>query len=311
MTIYHITHKTEYLYEAPASLCYNEVRMLPRSFAHALFTQRCLDTYAVVEPAWGDHSERIDFYGNRVLFYAIRQPHETMTLMVKSQVELAPYPGLEAIYLRDELLTRAPVNPPWESVRDQLQTTPDQRASAATLEAREFVMSSPLIPVTTELAAYAEPSFPPGRPLLDAAYEMMTRIHAEFAFMPGVTNIATPLRDVLAQRRGVCQDFAHLMIGCLRAQGLAARYVSGYIETLPPPGQEKLQGADASHAWCAVYLPDLGWIDFDPTNHLIAADQHITVGWGRDFADVTPLKGVFFGDGRHQLRVSVDVVRAG
>ena len=137
----------------------------------------------------------------------------------------------------------------------------------------------------------------------------MARIFHTLDFVPGVTTIATPLGEVLEQKRGVCQDYAHLMVGCLRAQGLAARYVSGYIETLPPPGQEKLVGADASHAWCAVYVPDLGWIDFDPTNNLIPQTQHITLGWGRDFADVTPLKGVFFSNGEHKLKVSVDVTR--
>jgi transglutaminase-like putative cysteine protease len=139
----------------------------------------------------------------------------------------------------------------------------------------------------------------------------MQRIHRDFRFVPGVTTVTTPLTEVLEKRHGVCQDFAQLMIGCLRAHGLAARYVSGYIETLPPPGEEKLAGADASHAWCSVFVPDLGWIDFDPTNNIIANDQHITLGWGREFSDVTPLNGVFFSNGEHELKVSVDVVRKG
>lgn len=305
MTIYRIIHKTEYLYEAPASLCYNEVRMLPRSFTHALFTQHCLDAYAVVEPVWGDHRERIDFFGNRVLFYAIRHPHEAMTIIVNSQVRLDPQPSATTPFMRDELIAQAAQSPPWEQVRDRLR----EELTPATLDARQYVMSSPLAPVTSDVAAYAQASFATHRPIVEAAYDLMSRIYREFRFVPGVTTVTTPISEVLAQRRGVCQDFAHLMIGCLRAKGLAARYVSGYIETLPPPGQEKLQGADASHAWCSLYLPDLGWLDFDPTNHLVPADQHITVGWGRDFADVTPLKGVFFGDGRHQLRVSVDMTR--
>lgn len=305
MVMYRITHKTEYLYDAPASLCYNEVRMLPRSFNQPLFKQECLAAYAVVEPAWGDHSERTDFFGNRVLFYAIRQPHEAMTIIVNSQVRIKPTPGAYAQSRREELLHQAGQSPPWEQAREQLR----KECSPMGLDARQYVMPSPIVPHLRELAAYAQPSFSPQRPVIEAVYNLMARIYQDFAFVPGVTTIATPISEVLLQRRGVCQDFAHLMIGCLRAVGLAARYVSGYIETVPPPGQAKLQGTDASHAWCAVYLPDLGWLEFDPTNHLIPTDQHITVGWGRDFADVTPLKGVFFGDGRHQLRVSVDVER--
>jgi transglutaminase-like putative cysteine protease len=304
MTIYRVTHKTEYLYEAPASLCYNEVRMLPRAFSHALFAQECLDTYALVEPAWGDHHERVDFFGNRVLFYAIRQPHEAMTILVNSQVRITPQPGTNGRPIREELLTQASAMN-WESVADRLRS---ERTPAA-LDARQYTMPSALVPLTAELTTYANPSFTAKRPVIEAVYDLMARIYREFTFMPGVTTIATPISTVLAERRGVCQDFAHLMIGCLRAKGLAARYVSGYIETLPPPGQEKLQGADASHAWCSVYIPEVGWLDFDPTNHLIPVDQHVTVGWGRDFADVTPLKGVFYGDGRHELKVSVDIVR--
>lgn len=302
MTLYRVTHKTEYLYEAPASLCYNEVRMLPRAFRHALFAQECLDSYAMVEPAWGDHHERVDFFGNRVLFYAIRQPHKAMTILVNSQVRVTPQSRINGKPPREEL---AQVTNTWETVVDQLRSD----RSPAMVEARQYTMPSPLVPLTAELISYVNPSFTAKRPVVEAVSDLMSRIYREFTFMPGVTTIATPISTVLAERRGVCQDFAHLMNGCLRAKGLAARYVSGYIETLPPPGQEKLQGADASHAWCSVYIPEVGWLDFDPTNHLIPVDQHVTVGWGRDFADVTPLKGVFYGDGRHELKVSVDMVR--
>lgn len=307
MTIYRIVHKTEYLYEESASLCYNEVRMLPRSFVQPRVQQQCLEDYVVVEPVWGDHRERIDYYGNRVLFYAIRQPHSAMSITVTSQVRVEPQPLLPADSADDAVAQdqAARYTLPWEKVYTLLRTD----LTAATLDAREFMLNSPLIGSAAPLAAYAAPSFPKGRPLLAAAQDLMERIFHEFEFVAGATTVATPLSEVLEKRRGVCQDFAQLMVGCLRTKGLAARYVSGYIETLPPPGQEKLQGTDASHAWCAVYLPGVGWFDFDPTNNLIPTDQHITVGWGRDFADVTPLKGVFFGDGRHQLRVSVDVSR--
>lgn len=311
MTTFRIVHKTEYLYEESASLCYNEVRMLPRSFVQPLLQQQVVETYVVVDPIWGDHRERVDFYGNRVLFYAIRQPHSAMAITVSSLVRVMPQPLLPAsraddaahsaiVQDRAQLTTLS-----WEKVYTQLRTD----LTPPSLEAREFLLNSPLIAATAPLAAYAAPSFPKGRPLLDAVQDLMGRIYHDFDFVAGATTVATPLSEVLEKRRGVCQDFAQLMVGCLRTKGLAARYVSGYIETLPPPGQEKLQGSDASHAWCAVYLPGVGWFDFDPTNNLVPTDQHIIVGWGRDFADVTPLKGVFFGDGRHQLKVSVDVTR--
>ncbi len=168
-----------------------------------------------------------------------------------------------------------------------------------------------MVPLFRKMADYAAPSFPAGRGILEAVRNLMQRIFQDLDFVPGATNIATPISEVLEKRRGVCQDYAHLMVGCLRAQGLAARYVSGYIETLPPPGQEKLQGSDASHAWCSVFVPQLGWVDFDPTNNLLPSDQHIYLGWGRDFSDVTPLKGVFFSTGNHSISVSVDVIRMG
>ncbi len=194
---------------------------------------------------------------------------------------------------------------PWETVRDRQHTD----LNLEVLAAREFVLDSPLLAVFPELTAYAAPSFKPGRAVVEAVHDLMQRIHQDFEFKAGVTTLTIPLTEVLQRRRGVCQDFAHLMVGCVRSQGLAARYMSGYIETLPPPGQTKLVGADASHAWGSVFVPDLGWLDFDPTNNLIPREQHITLAWGRDFADITPLKGVLFSAGDHQLKVSVDVSR--
>ncbi len=189
--------------------------------------------------------------------------------------------------------------------RDQVRTATDPDAITAT----EFVLDSPLIEITEQLRAYAQPSFSPQRPQVEVVYDLMQRIHQNFEFRPGFTDTSTPLAEVLEHRRGVCQDFAHLGIGCLRSMGLPARYVSGYIETLPPPGKEKLQGADASHAWFGVYVPGFGWIDFDPTNNQVPSDQHVVVAFGRDFSDVTPIKGVIFGAGQHELSVAVDVER--
>ena len=194
----------------------------------------------------------------------------------------------------------------WDEVRTRLATP----RAAELREIRHYVLDSPMATASRELASYAEPSFPAGRPLLEAVHDLMERVHREFTYDPGFTTISTPLSAVLANRRGVCQDFAHLTIACLRSLGLAARYVSGYLETLPLPGQEKLQGADDSHAWFSVFLPDAGWMDFDPTNNQIPQYQHITTAWGRDFGDVTPLKGVIYGgDPGHRLQVAVDVER--
>jgi transglutaminase-like putative cysteine protease len=176
------------------------------------------------------------------------------------------------------------------------------------LEAYQFVFPSTYVPFLEELAAYANPSFAAGRPLLAAVLELSERIHRDFRFDVLATNVATPLREVLARRCGVCQDFAHLQIGCLRALGLAARYVSGYLLTRPPPGEPRLVGGDASHAWLSVYYPALGWIDVDPTNNLVPSDQHITLAWGRDYEDVSPIKGVLLGGGEQGVSVGVDVI---
>jgi len=191
----------------------------------------------------------------------------------------------------------------WESVRDGLQ----HARRADSVEAYSYTFDSPHARASRALAAYAAPSFPPGRPFLDAVMDLTRRIHDEFVYDPRATTIATPLSQVLEARRGVCQDFAHLQIGCLRALGLPCRYVSGYLLTRPPAGKPRLQGADASHAWVSVHLPDFGWVDFDPTNGLMPGEQHVTIACGRDFADVTPVRGVILGGGPHELTVEVDV----
>jgi transglutaminase-like putative cysteine protease len=178
------------------------------------------------------------------------------------------------------------------------------------LAAREFCFESPLVPLSVAIRAYAEPSFPAGRPLVDAVSDLIERIFENFVYDPGFTTVTTPIEEVLRFRRGVCQDFAHLAIGCLRSMGLAARYVSGYLETAPPPGGERAIGADASHAWLAVFVPGGGWLDVDPTNDQIVGTSYVTTAWGRDYSDVSPLKGIVFGGGNsHALDVSVDVTR--
>jgi len=290
--IYRITHRTRYVYNAPVTFCHNEVRLLPREVPNQVRRAARL----MVDPSPTVLRERTDFLGNRVAYFAVQQPHDELTVTASSEVEVHPVepPNPEA-------------SSPWETVREALAV----RTDSETLEARQYVFDSPLVSVSAALRDYAAPSFPEGRPVLAGAKSLMERIFREFEFVPGFTSVATPLSHVLKHRRGVCQDFAHVAVGALRSLGLAARYVSGYLETLPPPGQQKLQGADVSHAWYSVWSPEAGWTDFDPTNDILPRDRHVTTAWGRDYQDVTPVKGVVFSGGGHKLIVSVDVERAG
>ncbi len=289
--IYRVAHKTQYIYDVPVSLCHNEVRLIPRDLPGQKLTGR----QVVVEPTPSAYREREDFFGNRVCYFSIQRPHEKLVISITSSIRLE-----ENGNIPDFSQSSA-----WETARERLA----KEIRPETIEARQFVFDSPLVSASPALADYALPSFPPGRPLLAACNDLTGRIFREFEFKSGFTNVSTPLSYVLEHRKGVCQDFSHLAVGCLRSLGLAARYVSGYIETLPPPGKEKLKGADVSHAWFSAYDPDLGWMDFDPTNNLIPADRHILTAWGRDFSDVTPVKGIIFSGGGHKLSVSVDVER--
>ena len=286
---YLVTHCTQYLYSEPVGLCRNQACLLPRETPR----QKCLSSHLQVEPEPADLRERHDFFGNRVSHFAIQHAHEKLQVTAVSEVSVTP-PGA----VPDDRTG-------WEAIRQLLTGNTGREI----MEAFPYLYDSPLVRNQETLAAYARPSFPAGRPLLEAVSELMQRIHRDFRYDPGFTSIATPLNEVLANRRGVCQDFAHLGVGCLRSLGLAARYVSGYIETLPPPGQERLVGADASHAWFSVFCGEAGWVDFDPTNNQIPGEQHITVAWGRDFSDVSPLKGIALGGGKHRVLVAVDVVR--
>jgi transglutaminase-like putative cysteine protease len=286
---YRVTHRSRYRYSEPVSLCHNLAHLAPRDHAY----QRCLKTDLTIDPFPSVRHARKDYFGNLATFFSIQYPHTVLTVTATSEIAMTP----------PQSPPEDPWSSPWENVRQHLQTGLDYE----TRDARQYVLDSPFIPLLPELADYAGPSFTAGRPFLDAVEDLMRRIYADFAYDPHFSTIATPLTEVLAERRGVCQDFAHLAIGGLRSQGLAARYVSGYLETLPPPGQPRLRGADASHAWFSVYVPGSGWFDFDPTNNRIPLDQHITTAWGRDFGDVTPLKGVLYGGGEHTLQVAVDV----
>ena len=290
---FHITHKTHYAYPQAVGRGYNIAHLQPRTTER----QSCRFSRILVDPQPTLVNEWLDYFGNPAIYFALQQDHNQLTVTAVSEVEVQPPPTL----LQQGYASA------WEDIRQQLASASGWDAD---FEARQYLLASPFVGLEPGLAEYAAPSFTPGRPLLAAVEDLMGRIHADFTYDPAFTSIATPLREVFAHRRGVCQDFAHLAIGCLRAQGLAARYVSGYLETQPPPGQDRLQGADASHAWFAVYLPGHGWVDFDPTNNQIPFDRHITTAWGRDYGDVTPLRGVIFGGGeQHQLRVEVDVER--
>ncbi|MDP2229335.1 transglutaminase family protein [Methylotenera sp.] len=292
---YKVTHVTQYEYNDTVGLSYNEARLMPRNCVN----QQVISSTLNVEPYAADFRIREDFFGNRVAYFSIQQPHHVFTVTAVSEVQLMGNTSQLDFYQGFA----------WETVREMLSQQHSHYLKQASdlIEARQYTLDSPLIETSLQLAEYAKPSFTQGRSVTDTVNDLMQRIYRDFTFDPDFTTLATPLASVLEHRRGVCQDFAHLAIGCLRSQGLAARYVSGYIETLPPQGEAKLVGADASHAWFSVYIPEQGWLDFDPTNNIIPNTQHITLGWGRDYGDIAPLKGVIFGGQNHELEVSVQV----
>jgi Transglutaminase-like enzymes, putative cysteine proteases len=302
---YRITHSTLYQYSQLVNLCQNEARLQPRDF----WRQQCQSSYFEINPEPSDFYEHRDFFGNRVTYFAIQQAHQRLMVTAVSEVTIFPLQN------RDDLVNCLS----WEQARNQLQEVPvqtqqqqqqqQQSCGDELLDAKLYLLDSPMVSASAELANYAQSSFLPNRSLVQGVTDLMQRIHRDFTYDPSFTTIATPLSEVFHFRRGVCQDFAHLAIGCLRSLGIAARYVSGYVETQPEPGKPRLVGADASHAWFAVYVPGSGWLEFDPTNNAVPFDQHITLAWGRDYTDVTPLKGIAFGGGQHTLSVSVDVLR--
>jgi transglutaminase-like putative cysteine protease len=289
---YRVMHTTTYFYSKLVSLCHNLAHLTPRQDAR----QTCRHSKLEVTPTPTLVRERLDHFGNRMTYFTVEEPHDRLTVRATSAVDVAPAAPPDPA-----------ATPPWESVRQLLE----QDRSPEALDACPFVFDSPYVKAGPELAHYAAPSFPPGRPVLEAALDLMRRIHREFHYDATATTITTPLQEVLELRSGVCQDFAHLEIGCLRSLGLAARYVSGYLRTQPPPGQPHLVGADASHAWLSVYCPGHGWVDLDPTNDLVPSEKHIILAWGRDYDDVSPMKGVNLGGGRHSVTVGVDVALAG
>lgn len=292
---YRIDHETRYVHVGGVSTSQHVAYLTPRTLPHQTVSWHELD----IAPVPATRVKRRDYFGNLVDQFTILTPYNEMRVVARSLVDVT---GHESGVLDSGPAEEAP----WEGVRDELR----YRRGAPYEEGAEFSYPSPYIVTSPELAAFACGSFAPGRPVVEAAIDLMHRIHDEFAFDPGSTTIATPVTRVLADRRGVCQDFAHLQIGCLRSLGLAARYVSGYLLTDPPPGQPRLVGADASHAWVSVWCPDRGWVDLDPTNDVLPSERHVTLAWGRDYGDVSPIRGVVLGRGDHTLHVAVSVTPA-
>jgi transglutaminase-like putative cysteine protease len=276
-------HTTRYLYRGPVSMCHTEVHLTPRARPHQILLEHEL----MVRPTPDFSLAREDYFGNEVTAISIEQPHQELTITARSLVQMA---SGDAPHLD--------LSPPWEQVREETRL----RATPESFEAGQFVFESPLVARGPAFAEYAAPSFPPGHPFLQSVSDLSARIYKEFRYDPRASTVSTPVATVLEARRGVCQDFAQVMIACLRSLDFPARYVSGYVRT-----GGGVVGGDASHAWVSVWCPTFGWIDFDPTNNLIPDGEHVTLAWGRDYSDVTPVKGVSLGGGEHVISVSVDV----
>jgi transglutaminase-like putative cysteine protease len=290
---YTISHKTAYEYFESVGVCHNIARLLPRDTA----TQICISSSVKIFPEPDVLNQYEDFFGNKVIYFSIDKDHDELEVHVTSVIEKIP--------VSHPLHQSVPMVVYDDLGRDLNLSNPDAG------DIRQYIFQTPMTGWNKAINDYALVSFRPGRPLYEAAKELMTRIYTDFEFKSGATSIATPLAVVMKERKGVCQDFAHMAIACIRSVGVPVRYVSGYIETISPKGKEKLVGADASHAWFSVYIPQMGWVDFDPTNNQIPGDQHITIGWGRDYADIAPLKGIILSSGSHELKVAVDVKREG
>ena len=294
MIQFRVRHITHYKYAERVTRCYNLAHIIPKNTAR----QRCLSNRIVLSPLPATTHKRTDYFGNDTFHFEIQKPHTELTITAESEVQISD---------RNRGMNL--------DLGVSYQAALDYLAGANTLEAveaREFSLNSPMIECSEALADYARPSFARDRSLKSCVSELTTRIYREFSYDPSFSTIATPLTEVLKHKKGVCQDFAHLQVGCLRSMGVPAKYVSGYIETLPKPGEQKLVGADATHAWIAYFCPEEGWIEFDPTNDVLADSdgQHIVTAFGRDYYDVAPVKGVIFGCGESPvLNVSVDVSR--
>lgn len=283
--IYDVSHRTTYRYTEPVVHSQHMLHMAPRAAAG----QSVHHHSVIVEPAPSLRSEHADAFGNRVVLLEIEMPHTELVVLARSTVESMPrkHPPF------DTTLS-------WDRLHAELAHVPD-------IDVVQFACATRLTMPTLEIADYARLSFPPGRPVIEGALDLTRRIFRDFKFDATATDVSTPLTKVFQQRRGVCQDFAHLELACLRALRIPARYVSGYILTRPPPGQPKMQGTDASHAWVSAWAPETGWVDFDPTNDMVAGEEHIAFAFGRDYDDISPISGILLGGNEHTVTVAVDV----
>lgn len=288
---YRIEHETRYVYAAPVSQSWQLARLTPRE----LPWQKLLSHAIEIDPPPDERHQVPDSFGNSVTHFGVHGAHRMLRVFTQCSVEVGERPTVNAF-----------PSVAWETVRDAVRGQP----SLDDLLPARMAEPTPLVPLSEAARVYALESFPPGRDWLQAVTDLMRRIHAQFEFDPLATTVSTSVDEVLYQRRGVCQDFAHLMLACLRGLGLPARYVSGYLLTNPPPGEPRLMGVDASHAWVAAYSQDHGWLEFDPTNNQRADCRYITLAWGADFADVVPLRGVILGGGAQEMSVSVSVIPA-
>ena len=286
--IYKITHRTTYKYVSPVSVGNHVACLKPRSFLH----NRLVENTLHIHPTPTTLTERTDYFGNLLCFFTVQELHGELVVEAKSEVVRSSDAERDAL-----------PSPPWEESAEALA----QEHSLEGLDAYQFQFESPRIRIRPEFAAYALESFTPRRPMREALLDLTTRIHRDFRFDSKVTTVRTPIEEVFKKRRGVCQDFAQVQIACLRSIRIAARYVSGYLRTYPPPGRARLIGADASHAWVSAYCKGLGWLDMDPTNNVAPSDGHVTLAWGRDYSDISPLRGLILGGGGHSLKVEVDM----
>ena len=287
---YRVRHYTDYTYQDPVSICYNRLCLTPRTGPE----QECISSEINIVPAPDEYSQRIDFFGNNLSFFSVFKEHKKLKISSTSIVKMENRAHASLAFGSDVL---------WKDVPALLE------ANSAHAEIIQYTIPSQYIPHSDVIKNFASDCFQEHATLWASCQALMQKIFKELEFKPGFTTINTPVEEVIKIKKGVCQDFAHLMIACLRNMNLPARYVSGYLETLPPPGKEKLVGADASHAWVSVYFPNIGWVEFDPTNGLLPAYKHITVAYGRDYQDVAPIKGIVFSSGNQKLTVRVDVER--
>jgi len=287
--MYDIRHRTTFTYEDVVSVSHHVLHLSPRRHPR----QRALETAMLIDPSPAVDSQGSDYFGNPVHYLTVQEPHDQLVVEARSRIDVQPLPASIDLGASER----------WVETRESLAAAADDTM----LQAFQFVFDSPYSVADEDVRDYALQSFVGDRPVLEAAMDLTSRIYGEFEYRGGVSDVSTPVRDVFDMRKGVCQDFAHLEIACLRSLGLAARYVSGYLRTRPPEGKEKLVGADASHAWLSVWCGSNGWVDFDPTNNVIPNVEHITIGWGRDYGDVSPINGFIVGGGAHQVAVAVDV----